>query len=648
MNGAERARGAKLSPRLGLALALACWILPATAGAAEPPGDRNCWDCHDGASFTRELLPQGGADSLRLTESLFRASVHSQAGLSCVDCHVEIKAIPHPDSMGAVRCDGCHAAEAAEYAGSIHGAAREGGNRDAPGCADCHGTHGILSSSDRGSPSHKLNAAMACARCHADPDVVARNHIPAQDPLAAYRGSVHGRALLVDGNVKAPGCADCHGAHDVRPAADPASRVSKMHVPSTCGRCHGEIAAVFQASVHGQSVARGNPDAPACNDCHGEHRIESPGNPTSLVYPENLVRTTCVRCHESLILGERYGFPSDRGATFLETYHGLAGRLGGLRVANCASCHGIHDIFPSSDPRSTISPGRLQETCGKCHPSAGASFVQISVHAPATVAPLHAAARGARLVYIVLVTTVIGGMCLHNLIVWRSYVVRKYKAQAAQPMVERFRRFEVLEHAVLTVAFFGLVVTGFALKYSDAAWVRGLSDLGFHEASRRVLHRIFGVILIVVSLGHGVLLVATRRGRSDLRALRPSRRDFSEFLGSLRFYLGKTPTKPRAAKFDYAEKAEYLALIWGVIAMAATGLVLWYPANVTRWAPGWVVEVSEVVHFYEAWLAFLAIMVWHFFFVVFHPEEFPLNTTVSSGKVPREKAEERDWDHEPE
>ena len=87
---------------------------------------------------------------------------------------------------------------------------------------------------------------------------------------------------------------------------------------------------------------------------------------------------------------------------------------------------------------------------------------------------------------------------------------------------------------------------------------------------------------------------------------------------------------------------EYIALIWGTVIMALTGLVLWFPGVLTRWAPGWLVEVSEVVHFYEAWLAFLAIVVWHFFFVIFHPEEYPLNLTFMTGKVTKHKAAERD------
>jgi cytochrome b subunit of formate dehydrogenase len=635
--------GALSSGALALLVAAAAIDL---ASAAGPPADATCWDCHESHSFSLELLTNGGsaarADSVRLTRALYERSVHGKAGLACVDCHGGIAAIPHPTELPPVRCESCHAAESAEHRGSIHGSQQAAGNPDAPACVDCHGTHGILRGADRASPTHKLAQTATCARCHADPAVAARNEIGMPAPLEAYAAGVHGEALLVHENENAPSCSDCHGAHDVRRASDPSSRVAKPHVTDTCGRCHGDVAHVFGESVHGHAVAQGNPDAPACNDCHGEHRIEPVASRASLVYPDNLARTTCVRCHESEVLAQRYGFPADRGATFRETYHGLAGELGGLPVANCASCHGVHDIFPSSDPRSTIAPANLQSTCGRCHPSASEEFTRIAVHKPATVVPGHPVTRATRSVYITLLVVVVGGMGLHNLFVWGSLVARKHAREKTQPRVSRFSRFEALEHMLLIVCFFGLVFTGFALKYSDALWVRWLARHGLDETMRSDLHRALGLMLIAISITHGVFLVATRRGRADLRALRPRRSDFTEFFGTLRYYLGRAPAKPRASRFDYAEKLEYLALLWGTAVMIGTGLILWYPANVTHWAPAWLVEVAEVIHLYEAWLAFLAILVWHFFFVMLHPEEAPLNTTFFDGKETVEKARRRD------
>lgn len=626
---------------------VAVLVQPGSPGAQAPLDNAACLECHAEPGLSKTGA-DGGEISLTVVDSVYVVSTHGEAGLSCTDCHSGIAELPHEESLPAVDCAACHEDAVAAFGRSVHAAAIARGNKDAPTCASCHGKHDIRSSADPSSPSHRLNQPQMCAVCHADPAVVARNRIPAEAPLDAFMKSVHGTTLLIEKNERAPTCATCHGAHEVLESGHVDSRVHKMHVPETCGACHVEESEAFHESVHGLAVARGNPDAPACNDCHGEHQIEGPSSPTSLVYPKTLTETTCARCHENLILAQRYGFRPDRATTFQETYHGLATKLGGLPVANCASCHGVHNIFPSSDPRSTVNPANLQATCGSCHPSASVAFTQISVHRPATLQPQHPIVRFLRTAYIILIATVIGGMSLHNLLIWGASARKKYLREKEHPQLLRFSRFEVVEHLVLIVAFFGLVVTGFALKYPDASWVQWLARFGLDEAVRRTAHRILGAILIVLGFAHAAFLVGTRRGRRDLAHLRVRAGDIAEAFGTIAFYLGTRPARPLPGRYSYAEKAEYLALIWGTAIMAATGLVLWFPDVLTRWAPSWVVEASEVVHFFEAWLAFLAIVVWHLFFVIFHPDEYPLNLTFLHGKVTREAAAERTWDPEKE
>jgi hypothetical protein len=73
--------------------------------------------------------------------------------------------------------------------------------------------------------------------------------------------------------------------------------------------------------------------------------------------------------------------------------------------------------------------------------------------------------------------------------------------------------------------------------------------------------------------------------------------------------------------------------------MALTGLVLWFPVIATSAAPAWIVSISETIHFYEAWLAMLAIIVWHFFFVIFHPEVYPMSWIWLTGRMPEHELE---------
>lgn len=109
------------------------------------------------------------------------------------------------------------------------------------------------------------------------------------------------------------------------------------------------------------------------------------------------------------------------------------------------------------------------------------------------------------------------------------------------------------------------------------------------------------------------------------------------------YHMGLTKHKPRFDRYDYTEKLEYWALLWGTVVMFLTGLIMWFPAEAAAWlgvGKPWV-DVSTVIHFYEAWLATLAILVWHLFFVIFHPKEYPMSTTWLTGNLSLEAMEER-------
>ena len=108
-------------------------------------------------------------------------------------------------------------------------------------------------------------------------------------------------------------------------------------------------------------------------------RFWRPTNQASPVYGSN-IRETCGNCHGNVQLSRRFGLPVDRVVSFDASFHGLAAKEGSETVANCASCHGVHNILPSSDPRSTINPKNLAATCGKCHQGAGKRFAISQVH----------------------------------------------------------------------------------------------------------------------------------------------------------------------------------------------------------------------------------------------------------------------------
>ena len=146
-------------------------------------------------------------------------------------------------------------------------------------------------------------------------------------------------------------------------------------------------------------------------------------------------------------------------------------------MANCASCHGVHNIFPSSDPRSTVNKANLQQTCGTCHPNANVEFASITVHPTISGRQRPSKRRNGpgdvvKWVYVVLLLVVIGGMAVHNGLIWWYYVLEKLRRELRKRKVRRFTRFEAVEHRDPLIAFFILVFTGFALKFPDASWVQ--------------------------------------------------------------------------------------------------------------------------------------------------------------------------------
>ncbi len=602
---------------------------PAPRPEAKPLADEDCMQCHIDKDLRREEGKRKGS-SVAVPSNVLAGTPHE--GMACIDCHADVKEVPHAATLAEPACGHCHDEPVAQMKASIHGAAAAAGNPDAPGCADCHGKHRLLPKSHPDSLVHPKHVAATCAGCHSNPEVSKRNHFNVADPLKAYEQSVHFAAL--ERGKAAATCAECHGHHDIRKSADPASHTFKSNIPKTCGRCHVEVEKVYNRSVHGQALARGVTDSPSCADCHGEHDTRAKDDPKSMVSPMAISRTTCPRCHDNARMMSKYGIEASKLGSYDDTYHGLALKGGLLVTANCASCHGIHDILPMSDPDSSIHPKNLVSTCGKCHPKANENFTRFTVHAGSS--PRNAPEwiiEIVRWVYLALIFLTIGGMLAHNAMIYFHYLRRKIAERRAQKTYVRFTPFEVANHFVLIVTFVLLCLTGFALKFPDSWWVKALSWLGFNERLRGVTHRVAGVILILQGIAHFSWTLATPKGRRDLWELTPGIVDVKDLFHNIFYHLGLVKSHPHFARYSYIEKSEYWAMVWGTFIMGVTGLMLWFSVQVSWFAPAWVVKVAEVIHYYEAWPAMLAILVWRMFFTSFHPEEYPLSLTWLDGKI---------------
>jgi formate dehydrogenase gamma subunit len=202
-----------------------------------------------------------------------------------------------------------------------------------------------------------------------------------------------------------------------------------------------------------------------------------------------------------------------------------------------------------------------------------------------------------------------------------------------QKFYERWTRVERYQHWILAICFALLAITGFALKYPEALWVQPLLILEGQFALRGWLHRGAAIVFVGLGLYHAGYMIFSARGRMLLKALAPLRQDLTDVKENFRFLFGKRETPPAFDHFSYMEKIEYWALVWGTIVMAVTGFLLWFENSTLKIFPLWMMEVFTVIHLYEAWLATLAIFIWHFYAVIFNPEVYPLNQSMVDGMM---------------
>ena len=550
----------------------------------------------------------------------------AKPNLQCEGCHGTGKTLPY---LGG---NLFHATPHAAYDRGFHARMLRDGRKGAT-CLDCHTKNGdmntMLAANNSQSTIHRANIAETCGRCHGDKSVMKGSGI-SDRPFLSYRESVHAKAVA-QGNTNAAVCTDCHNSHDILPASDSQSAIAKVNIPSTCGKCHQAESAEFIKSVHGEAVARGVSRSPGCTDCHGIHKIEAPSQSVS----NNIATESCARCHEGVALTQEFGVAGERVASYKDSYHGLASRLGSKVVANCASCHGVHNILPSSDPASMINANNLTQTCGQCHVGASENFTKGRIHLASALATDVSSpdlaiqgTRIVRLIYLPLIVFVIGGMLVHNALVWSKKAAEKRSRE--QRTILRLTRSQRVQHWLLLSSFILLVLSGFALQYPES-WLAWL--LGSNEYFRRIIHRIAAVVMLVTGAYHLFYLGFVPEGRQWVKDMMPRWKDVTDLANNFGYYLGIRAARPKIARFGYAEKAEYWAVVWGTIIMGLTGLMIWFKIGIFGFLPRWAIDVAIAIHFYEAILATLAIIVWHFYHVIFDPDVYPINWAFLDGRM---------------
>ena len=310
-----------MSALLILAGALLIGVQGAQANAsAQGVSNDTCLACH-GRPGINLTLDNGDIVPLLVDASMFASSVHGQQGFDCVQCHTTLGNYPHPTF---------HAADRRDFNTQLY---------------------------------------RACQSCH-------------QTEYERTLDSVHERARAA-GVPEAALCTDCHGAHDTRRLTDPQTHElrddARTWIPQTCAKCHSAIYDKYLTSVHGAAlVGEGNADVPTCIDCHGVHDIGDPTTATFRLRSPEL----CAGCHTDPQRMDKYGLSTQVLNTYVADFHGttvtLFEKLTPDAVTNkpvCFDCHGVHDIRRVDDPQKGLAVREnLLARCQRCHPDATADF----------------------------------------------------------------------------------------------------------------------------------------------------------------------------------------------------------------------------------------------------------------------------------
>lgn len=589
--------------------------------------DQECLACHEKPDIFKET--DGKRLSVTVQKEDIQNSVHRD--IPCVKCHSDIDPQKHRpcETAGRVDCSNCHAQIAEDYFESDHGQGYVQKKPESPYCTDCHGKHTVLSHRDDRDKTYRANIPQLCGDCHGRLTVPETLETALGNILVNYSKSVHGEGLIKKGLLPSAVCTDCHNTHYILNHKAEQSSIYHKNLPATCATCHRGIYKEYALSIHNIATAKTDKKLPNCEDCHSAHRIREIHQDQFMAE----VTHQCGSCHENL------------SKTYLETIHGKAYTLGYLKAAKCSDCHGAHDIRKVDDPHSHVGFNHVVKTCQKCHPDASRRFTGYLTHAT------HHDKKKYPVLYFTFwaMTSLLIGVFsffgIHTLL-WMprsfKYMREKRKSEKIHKKyyIQRFTTEQRIIHIFVILSFMGLALTGMMLKFAGMPWAKALSDIfgGVETAGR--IHRVSAVITFGYFFTHFFSLLRSkiktrtpwRQVLFGSRSLWFNRKDFRDFIGSIKWFLGFGP-RPKYGRWTYWEKFDYMAVFWGVTVIGISGLILWFPEFFTKFLPGWLINVAMIVHSDEALLAVGFIFTIHFFNTHLRPESFPLDPVIFTGFV---------------
>jgi thiosulfate reductase cytochrome b subunit len=541
---------------------------------AEMPDNETCLGCHGNKGFA---MP--GADGkmrkLFVKKDKFAQSVHGKR--HCVECHKDITEIPHKSGIThKVSCVQCHeslwetaqkenkTAENArlgvvveqidKYMKSIHARpSKEDQSRTNATCYNCHDAHYVYAAGSEGRTAWRLTVPNACGKCHAK-------------EREQYASSVHGKAVLEEGNAYAAICSDCHTTHEVQ---DPGKDSTRLVITKNCGTCHSDNLKTYTGTYHGQVNTLGYAYTAKCFDCHGSHAIKRVEDPKSMVHPDNRLQT-CQKCHKDASAG--FVTFSPHGNTHDYKNYPMMWLTSKFMIALLA---GVFLFFWTHSALWFYREYRDRK-------------------------------EGKHL----------------------QHVLMKELPGLEGRHYRRFKPLWRIAHLAFALSVMMLVLTGMAAFYAETSWAKNLVNAFGSPRAAGIVHRISAAIMLGIFFGH-LVYVAVRLARNWKTfdwfgpiSLVPRWQDLKDAIAMFMWFFGKGP-RPVFDRWTYWEKFDYWAVFWGMAIIGGSGMLLAFPGMAGTLLPGWVFNVATIVHGEEAFLAAVFLFTVHFFNNHLRPDKLP-------------------------
>lgn len=194
-----------------------------------------------------------------------------------------------------------------------------------------------------------------------------------------------------------------------------------------------------------------------------------------------------------------------------------------------------------------------------------------------------------------------------------------------------------VQHIILVLSFFTLIITGLPLLFPGSKFLRAIFIVPDIFVLRGVIHRIAAAALMLLGAFHVLFVIFSDQGNKDVRAIMPRWSDIGKGLRSILFNLGVTGDPPEYGRFRPIEKFQYIATAAAVAVMIGTGVIIWFPDLSMMLLPKWVMDVAITVHGLGAVLVFSTLILWHIYTVHFGSEDFPMSRVWLDGKISEEK-----------